>query len=135
MKHQYIPYAVTYYQTRLLGESEKLKKRMSSYAGAMPLSIECFMNDVDVAGKLSRDDMISSAKDLLVRAEATMKQILVNAKLSKADIDGVEIVGGSTRIPAIKGERISPFIYALHPVHITMYLRFCNRYNLITLFH
>lgn len=76
---------------------------MSSYAGAMPLSIECFMNDTDVTGKLARDDMISNAKHLLNRVEATMKQILVNTKLSKSDIDSVEIVGGSTRIPAIKG--------------------------------
>ena len=84
---------------------------MSSYAGAMPLSIECFMNDTDVTGKLARDDMISNAKHLLNRVEATMKQILVNTKLSKSDIDSVEIVGGSTRIPAIKGFNFLKLIF------------------------
>ena len=39
---------------RLLQECEKLKKLMSANTQAIPLSIECFINDKDVAGKMSR---------------------------------------------------------------------------------
>eukprot|EP00069_Balaena_mysticetus_P004870 bmy_17668T0 len=60
---------------RLSQECEKLKKLMSANASDLPLSIECFMNDVD---------------------------------LKKEDIYAVEIVGGATRIPAVK-EKISKF--------------------------
>lgn len=42
-------------QTLRLGtECEKLKKLMSANATAIPLNIECFMNDKDVSGRLKR---------------------------------------------------------------------------------
>ena len=68
----------------------------------MPISIECFMNDVDVSAKLGRDDMIIKAASLLKRTESTMMDILKFSKLSADEIESIEIVGGSTRIPAIK---------------------------------
>lgn len=39
---------------RLSQECEKLKKLMSANASDLPLSIECFMNDVDVSGTMNR---------------------------------------------------------------------------------
>lgn len=39
---------------RLYQECEKLKKLMSSNSMDLPLSIECFMNDQDVLGKMNR---------------------------------------------------------------------------------
>lgn len=39
---------------RLLQECEKLKKLMSANSQTIPLSIECFMDDKDVSGKMSR---------------------------------------------------------------------------------
>lgn len=39
---------------RLLDECEKLKKQMSANTTKIPFSIECFMDDVDVTGKMSR---------------------------------------------------------------------------------
>jgi hypothetical protein len=39
---------------RLEQEAEKLKKQMSSYSQALPLNIECFMEDKDVSSKMSR---------------------------------------------------------------------------------
>ncbi|XP_023252023.1 heat shock 70 kDa protein 4-like, partial [Seriola lalandi dorsalis] len=38
---------------RLYQESEKLKKLMSANSSDLPLNIECFMNDIDVSGKLN----------------------------------------------------------------------------------
>ncbi|TKC35153.1 hypothetical protein EI555_002941 [Monodon monoceros] len=80
---------------RLSQECEKLKKLMSANASDLPLSIECFMNDVDVSGTMNR-------------VEPPLRSILEQAKLKKEDIYAVEIVGGATRIPAVK-EKISKF--------------------------
>eukprot|EP00064_Thunnus_orientalis_P015379 superscaffoldBa00002840_g15431 len=38
---------------RLYQECEKLKKLMSANSSDLPLNIECFMNDIDVTGKLN----------------------------------------------------------------------------------
>ena len=39
---------------RLYQECEKLKRLMSANCSDLPLNIECFMNDVDVTGKMNR---------------------------------------------------------------------------------
>ena len=39
---------------RLYQEAEKLKKLMSANSSDLPINIECFMNDIDVSGKLNR---------------------------------------------------------------------------------
>lgn len=39
---------------RLYQECEKLKKLMSANSSDLPLNIECFMNDIDVTGKMNR---------------------------------------------------------------------------------
>lgn len=46
---------------RLYQECEKLKKLMSANSSDLPLNIECFMNDIDVSGKLNR-----SAQDFIL---------------------------------------------------------------------
>ena len=39
---------------RLLEECEKLKKQMSANSTPIPINIECFMDDKDVHGKMTR---------------------------------------------------------------------------------
>lgn len=39
---------------RLYQECEKMKKLMSANSSDLPLNIECFMNDIDVSGKMNR---------------------------------------------------------------------------------
>lgn len=87
---------------RLLAEAEKLKKQMSANSTTLPLNIECFMDDKDVSGDMKRADMESLATHLLDRVEICLKQCLMHSGLSLDDISSVEIVGGSSRIPAIK---------------------------------
>uniref|UniRef100_A0A667GZX0 Heat shock 70 kDa protein 4 n=1 Tax=Lynx canadensis TaxID=61383 RepID=A0A667GZX0_LYNCA len=93
---------------RLSQECEKLKKLMSANASDLPLSIECFMNDVDVSGTMNRGKFLEMCDDLLARVEPPLRSVLEQAKLKKEDIYAVEIVGGATRIPAVK-EKISKF--------------------------
>nr|UTH79107.1 heat shock protein 70-4 [Protohermes costalis] len=87
---------------RLLAEVEKLKKQMSANSTTLPLNIECFMEDKDVHSVLKRVDMESLCADLFQRVENTLVRCLMESKLRLNDIHSVEIVGGSSRIPAIK---------------------------------
>ncbi|KAM9451011.1 heat shock 70 kDa protein 4a [Clarias gariepinus] len=93
---------------RLYQECEKLKKLMSANSSDLPLNIECFMNDIDVSSKLNRGDFEEMCAALLAKVEGPLRSVLEQAKLKKEDIYAVEIVGGASRIPAIK-ERISKF--------------------------
>ncbi|XP_062378945.1 heat shock 70 kDa protein 4L isoform X1 [Sardina pilchardus] len=93
---------------RLHQESEKLKRLMSANASDLPLNIECFMNDIDVTGKMNRAQFEELCAPFLGRMEAPLKAAMEQSKLSREDIYAVEVVGGATRTPAIK-ERISRF--------------------------
>ncbi|KAH8419635.1 hypothetical protein KR222_011393 [Zaprionus bogoriensis] len=87
---------------RLVTEIEKLKKQMSANSTKLPLNIECFLEDVDVSSSMQRSEMEELCAPVLQRVEQTFKKLLAESKLSLDDIHSVEIVGGSSRIPAIK---------------------------------
>ena len=93
--------------TRVATASEKLKKILSANASA-PLNIESLMDDKDVRAMLKREELEELVKPLLDRATLPLEQALADAKLKIEDIDAVEMVGGCTRVPALK-ERISKF--------------------------
>ncbi|XP_003962711.2 heat shock 70 kDa protein 4L [Takifugu rubripes] len=93
---------------RLHQECEKLKKLMSANSSNLPLNIECFMNDIDVSSRMNRGQFEEMSSQYLMRVEAPLRAVLEQSKLSRDDVYAVEIVGGATRIPAIK-ERISRF--------------------------
>lgn len=87
---------------RLLTEIEKLKKQMSANSTKLPINIECFMDDVDVSSSMQRSQMEELSAHLFKRVEMTFVKLLQDSKLSLDDIHSVEVVGGTTRIPAIK---------------------------------
>ncbi|KAL1607956.1 adenyl-nucleotide exchange factor sse1 [Paraconiothyrium brasiliense] len=86
---------------------EKLKKILSANTAA-PLNIESVMNDVDVRGMLKREELEELIEPLLQRATAPLEQALAEAKLKPEDIDTIEMIGGCTRVPALKS-RIQDF--------------------------
>ncbi|CEN62637.1 Putative Hsp88-like protein [Aspergillus calidoustus] len=92
---------------RTLAAAEKLKKILSANPAA-PLSIESLMEDVDVRTIVKRDELETMVKSLLDRVTVPIEQALAEAKLKPEDIDFIELVGGSTRVPAIK-DAISKF--------------------------
>jgi len=75
---------------------------MSSNAQAIPIGLECFVDEKDVNGKMSRAEFEELAKPLLDRIGNTLENLLKEAKVTPDDLESVEIVGGSTRIPAVK---------------------------------
>ncbi|KAK1883285.1 Heat shock 70 kDa protein 4 [Dissostichus eleginoides] len=91
-----------------LDECEKLKRLMSANSSDLPLNIECFMNDIDVSGKLNRGQFEEMCAGLLAKVEGPLRSVMEQTKLKKEDIYAVEIVGGASRMPAIK-ERIGKF--------------------------
>ncbi|KAL2770154.1 heat shock protein 105 kDa isoform 2 [Daubentonia madagascariensis] len=93
---------------RLYQECEKLKKLMSSNSTDLPLNIECFMNDKDVSGKMNRSQFEELCAELLQKIEVPLHLLLEQTQLKVEDVSAVEIVGGATRIPAVK-ERIAKF--------------------------
>ncbi|KAL1640468.1 adenyl-nucleotide exchange factor sse1 [Diplodia intermedia] len=90
-------------RVRLTAACEKLKKVLSANAGA-PISVESIMNDVDVRGFLKREELEELMKPLLERATKPLEQALAEAKLKPEDIDSIELVGGCTRVPALKAK-------------------------------
>lgn len=88
-------------RVRVAAAVEKLKKVLSANAMA-PINIESLMNDVDVRGTLKREEMEELLKPLLERSTVPLEQALSEAKLKPEDIDVVELVGGCTRVPALK---------------------------------
>ncbi|XP_006831986.1 PREDICTED: heat shock protein 105 kDa isoform X2 [Chrysochloris asiatica] len=93
---------------RLYQECEKLKKLMSSISTDIPLNIECFMDDKDVSGKMNRSQFEELCADLLRKIDAPLRALMEQTQLKGDDISAVEIVGGTTRIPAVK-EAIARF--------------------------
>ncbi|XP_007956465.1 heat shock protein 105 kDa [Orycteropus afer afer] len=87
---------------RLSQECEKLRKLMSSIGTDLPLSIECFMDDRDVSAKMNRSQFEELCADLLQKIEAPLRTLMEQTQLKGEDVSAVEIVGGATRIPAVK---------------------------------
>ncbi|KAK7794683.1 hypothetical protein R5R35_008015 [Gryllus longicercus] len=98
---------------RLSTEVEKLKKQMSANSTKLPMNIECFMEDLDVHADMKRTDMEEMCSHLFQRVEKTLKRCLEESKLKLEEIYAVEIVGGSSRIPAIK--HLIEVVFGKHP--------------------
>lgn len=87
---------------RLATECAKLKKQMSANSTRLPINIECFMEDRDVSSALDRAALEEMAAPYLSRCGAVLRRCLETSGLSTSDITAVEIVGGGSRVPAIK---------------------------------
>lgn len=94
---------------RLAAGCEKLKKVLSANAEA-PLNVESIMNDVDVSSKLTRDAYESLIAGVLDRIAQPCQVALAGSGLTLEQIDTVELVGGSTRIPAVRARIQSAFL-------------------------
>lgn len=93
--------------SRVFAAAEKVKKILSANQQA-PINIESLMNDIDVSAMITRPEFEALVEPILPRVEEVLVQALAEAKLTVEDIDVVELVGGASRIPAIK-ERVGAF--------------------------
>lgn len=60
------------------------------------------MDDKDVRADIKREEFEELLAPLLARLQAPLQQVLDVANLTIKDVDAVELIGGSTRIPIIK---------------------------------
>ncbi|CAH6719333.1 heat shock protein homolog Sse1p [[Candida] jaroonii] len=93
---------------RVLSSAEKLKKVLSANSSA-PFNIESLMNDVDVSSSMTREELEEYIQPLLERIHVPIEVALKDAKLSAADLDSIELIGGCTRVPAIKAKLVEIF--------------------------
>ncbi|OCF37659.1 heat shock 70kDa protein 4 [Kwoniella heveanensis BCC8398] len=89
---------------RLAAGCERLKKVLSANAEA-PINVESLSMDVDASSSMTREAFEQLTDHLLSRVANPIQEALAKAGLSAEEVDAIELVGGSTRIPAIK-ERI-----------------------------
>ena len=110
---------------KLETEVEKVKKQMSANTNKLPLNIgkslqklkrpffvntllilpffsECFMEERDLNGRIDRATFEDLVSNELQRIEQVMVECLKASEWKTEDIYSVEIVGGSSRVPAIK---------------------------------
>ncbi|KAM0693053.1 hypothetical protein Q7P36_007610 [Cladosporium allicinum] len=100
-KHKIDIYSNDKARVRVQAAVEKLKKVLSANASA-PISVEMVMNDIDVSGFMKREELEELVAPLLAKATAPVEQALADAKLKAEDIDVIELVGGASRVPALK---------------------------------
>lgn len=86
----------------LLVEVEKLKTKMTVNTEELPLDINHLLNGDSVELSMQRSEMERICQTVFDKIETIMKKCLDDSKLSPEDIHSVEIVGGSSRIPAVK---------------------------------
>jgi len=90
---------------RLTEAAEKAKIELSSVSETsinLPFITATSEGPKHLDLKLSRAQFENICADLFDRCRGPVEQALRDAKLTKADIDEVVLVGGSTRIPAVK---------------------------------
>jgi molecular chaperone DnaK (HSP70) len=101
-KHKMDPCSVPRVYLKLVTEVEKIKKQMSANTNNLPLNIECFMEERDLSGRVDRVKFEELIAPEIARIEAVLQECLAVSEWKLEDIYSVEVVGGSTRIPAIK---------------------------------
>ncbi|PPQ80483.1 hypothetical protein CVT25_001749 [Psilocybe cyanescens] len=86
---------------RLSAGCEKIKKVLSANSDA-PLNVESIMNDVDATSKLSRDELEAFIADVLDRIPGPLQRAIADSGLTLEQIDSVELIGGTTRVPSVR---------------------------------
>lgn len=85
---------------RLFRACERTKRVLTTNPEA-PINVESLTPDVDANGMITRDVFEAKSKPILDRLLAPIQQAMQSANLNPEDIASVEVVGGSTRVPAV----------------------------------
>lgn len=86
---------------RLRQGAEKTKKILSANPSAV-LAVESLVEDRDVSMKVERAEFDEMTKSLIDRMMIPIEQAIADAGLTPAEIDKVELSGGSSRVLAVK---------------------------------
>ncbi|PKY03308.1 putative Hsp70 chaperone BiP/Kar2 [Aspergillus campestris IBT 28561] len=86
---------------KLKREVEKAKRTLSSQMSTR-IEIEAFHQGNDFSETLTRAKFEELNMDLFKKTLKPVEQVLKDAKVKKADVDDIVLVGGSTRIPKVQ---------------------------------
>ncbi|RKO86845.1 Hsp70 protein-domain-containing protein [Blyttiomyces helicus] len=86
---------------RLRAACEKVKKILSANAKTV-LNVECLLDDKDVRAEVDRAEFEELIAPLVARLTGPLEKALAAAEVTADEVDFVEMIGGSTRIPAVK---------------------------------
>ena len=86
---------------RLRTVCERAKRTLSSSANAS-IEIDSLYEGIDFYTSLTRAKFENICGDLFKQCISPIDKLLVDAKLTKTDINEIVLVGGSTRIPALQ---------------------------------
>jgi len=92
---------------------EKIKKQMSANSNKLPLQIENLCEDLDVNLSLDRAKFEELIQSELEEVRRTLSSLLDSTTVKKDQIHSVELVGGSSRIPAVR--QIVQDLFGLQP--------------------
>ncbi|CDO53426.1 hypothetical protein DV451_003973 [Geotrichum candidum] len=87
--------------SRVLTQAEKLKKILSANTTA-PFNVESVMEDIDASSSMKRDELEIYIEDFVNGMTSTVEKAFAAAGVKPEDLDSVEVIGGTSRIPAIK---------------------------------
>jgi heat shock protein 5 len=86
---------------KLKREVEKAKRTLSSQMSTR-IEIEAFHQSKDFSETLTRAKFEELNNDLFKKTLKTVEQVLKDAKVRKAEVNDIVLVGGSTRIPKVQ---------------------------------
>ena len=88
--------------TKIRNAMEKAKKTMSTNTNQVPVQIDSITEDVDVNFTINRVQFEDLIKPCVSEIKETLENLLASTTVKPEQLYGVEIVGGSTRIPILK---------------------------------
>ncbi len=86
---------------KLRAHAGRIKQVLSANV-EIPVTIEALHKDKDMVLTVTREMLLEVCRPLIERAILPVKEALVMANMTVADIHGVEVVGGGVRVPALQ---------------------------------
>jgi len=71
-------------------------------SGADHATLACPLSGGELSVKVHREQLVACAKPLVERTLAAVRKVLRDAKVDRSEVNGVVMVGGSTRMPMVQ---------------------------------
>jgi molecular chaperone HscA len=89
-------------RARLQAEARRVKEALSAHADdGAAVRFEVMLEGQQVARDVSHTEFAQASAELTQRTMAAVRRVLRDARLDKSEVQGVVMVGGSTRMPVV----------------------------------